>query len=147
MLIDETLVITILDRIPVILLMLMVILMVIPTIIIIEYLLILRTPLKNLSILKRLLILLIEEKLSNVDALTRTVDRLVHQVDMLKIKILPPNKDEMPESLKAIQVSINYNTKMIAMLRARREREEREAELRYLANKDEDIKTIGMSTY
>ena len=83
--------------------------------------------------------------MSNVDAMTRTVDRLVHEVDMLKIKILPPNKDEMPESLKAIQVSIDYNAKMIAMLRARREREEREAELHYLASNDEDVKTIGVS--
>ena len=38
------------------------------------------------------------------------------RVDMLKIKILPPNKDEMPESLKAIQVSINYNAKMIVIV-------------------------------
>ena len=87
---------------------------------------------------------IIEEKLSNVDAMTRTVDSLVHEVDMLKIKMLPHNEDEMPESLKAIQVSSDYNTKIIAMLRARREREEREAELHYLASNDEDIKTIGV---
>ena len=36
--------------------------------------------------------------------MSRNMDRLVHDVDILKIKILPPNKDEMPESLKAIQV-------------------------------------------
>ena len=72
----------------------------------------------------------IEEKLSNVAAMT---------------KILPPNKDEMPKSLKAIQVTIDYNTKIIAMLRARREREERKAELHYLANNDEEVKTIGVS--
>ena len=51
----------------------------------------------------------------------------------------------MPEYFKAIQVSIDYNARMIAMLRARREREEREAELQYLASNDEDVKTIGVS--
>ena len=86
---------------------------------------------------------MVEEKLSKFDDMSRNMDRLVHDVHILRIKILPPNKDEMTESLKAIQVSIVYNRKMIDMLRARRERE---VELRFLANHDEDVKTISVST-
>ena len=39
---------------------------------------------------------MVEEKLSKVEHMSRNMDRLVHDVDILKIKILPPNKDEMP---------------------------------------------------
>lgn len=50
----------------------------------------------------------------------------------------------MHESLKAIQVSIDYNAKMIAMLKARHEREDREAKI-YSTSNDEDLKTLGSS--
>ena len=54
--------------------------------------------------------------------MNRIVDRIVHEVDIFKIKAFLPNKDEMPESSKAIRASINYTAKMIAILRARRKR-------------------------
>ena len=46
----------------------------------------------------------------------------------------------MHEFLKDMQVSIDYNRKLIDMIRARREKEEKEVELHFLGNNDEDIK-------
>jgi hypothetical protein len=49
---------------------------------------------------------MIEEKLNRVDELARNMDRIAHDVENLKTKILPP-KHDINESIKAIYVSIN----------------------------------------
>ena len=47
-----------------------------------------------------------KEKLNRVDELARNMDRIAHDVENLKTKILPP-KHDINESIKAIYVSIN----------------------------------------
>ena len=42
---------------------------------------------------------MVEEKLSKVDDMARNMDRIAHDVDTLKIKILPP-KHDINESIK-----------------------------------------------
>ena len=46
----------------------------------------------------------IEEKLSKIDDLSRSVDRIAHDVENLKMKILVPKVDE---SIKALYVSMD----------------------------------------
>ena len=48
----------------------------------------------------------IEEKLSKLDDISRSINRIIHVVLNLKTKILPPKLD-INESLKSIQISIN----------------------------------------
>ena len=60
----------------------------------------------------------IEEKLNKIDDLSRSVDRISHDVENLKMKIFVPNYEE---SIKAFYVSMGESKKRTAMLRARRE--------------------------
>jgi hypothetical protein len=63
---------------------------------------------------------MVEEKLNKVDDMARNMDRIAHDVDTLKVKILPP-KHDINESIKAIHVSINESKERTARLRARPE--------------------------
>ena len=60
----------------------------------------------------------IEEKLSKIDDLSRSVDRIAHDVENLKMKISVPKVDE---SIKALYVSMDESKKRTAILRAKRE--------------------------
>ena len=56
--------------------------------------------------------------MSKVDDMARNMDRIAHDVDTLKIKIVPPKLD-ISESIKAIHVSINKSKERTVRLRAR----------------------------
>ena len=60
----------------------------------------------------------IEEKLNKIDDLSRSVDRIAHDVENLKMKFFVPKVDE---SIKALYVSMDESKKRTAMLRAKRE--------------------------
>ena len=60
----------------------------------------------------------IEEKLSKIDDLSRSVDRISHEVENLKMKIFVP---KVEESIKALYVSTDESKKRTAMLRTKRE--------------------------
>ena len=59
-----------------------------------------------------------EEKLNKIDDLSRSVDRIAHDVENLKMKFFVPKVDE---SIKALYVSMDESKKRTAMLRAKRE--------------------------
>ena len=71
-------------------LIIMVISLEINLIIIIGTPLILRIILRNLSILKKKINATIEEKLNKVDDMSRSIDRISHDVETLKMKIFVP---------------------------------------------------------
>ena len=60
----------------------------------------------------------IEEKLNKVDDMSRSIDRISHDVETLKMKNFVPKVDE---SIKALYVSMDESKKRTAMLRAKRE--------------------------
>ena len=60
---------------------------------------------------------MIEEKLSKIDV-SRSIDRISHDVENLKLKFFAPKVDE---SIKALYVSMDESKKRTAMLRASRE--------------------------
>ena len=72
------------------------------------------------------------------------MDRIAHDVENLKIKILPP-KHDINESIKAIYVSINESKERTARLRAKREFLEKVIPPGFYRSNDEDIKMIGVS--
>ena len=51
--------------------------------------------------------------------MSRSIDRITHDVENLKIKIFPP-KVNVNESITAFYVSMDENKKRTAMLRAKR---------------------------
>jgi len=87
---------------------------------------------------------MIEEKLNRVDELARNMDRIAHDVENLKIKILPP-KHDINESIKAIYVSINESKEKTARLRAKREFLEKAIPPGFYRSNDEDIQMIGVT--
>ena len=54
---------------------------------------------------------------SKIDDLSRSVDRIAHDVENLKMKIFVPKVDE---SIKALYVSMDESKKRTAMLRTKR---------------------------
>src|SRR6266511_1299778 len=92
MLIEEILILGLFLVIP---LIIMVISMVILLIIIIGTPLVLRIILKNLSILKKYFNATIEEKLNKIDDMSRSIDRISHDVENLKMKIFVPKVEEL----------------------------------------------------
>lgn len=48
----------------------------------------------------------VEEKLSKFDDMSRSIDRIIHDVESLKSKILPP-KIDINESIKSLYVSMD----------------------------------------
>ena len=87
---------------------------------------------------------MIEEKMNRVDELARNMDRIAHDVENLKIKILPP-KNDINESIKAISASMNESKERTARLRAKREFLEKAIPPDFYRNHDEDIKMIGVT--
>ena len=59
-----------------------------------------------------------EEKLNKIDDLSRSVDRISHDVENLKMKISVP---KVEETIKALYVCMDESKQRTAMLRARRE--------------------------
>ena len=49
---------------------------------------------------------MVEEKIYKVDDMARNMDRIAHDVETLKIKIMP-HKMDATETLKSIQVTMN----------------------------------------
>ena len=85
----------------------------------------------------------IEEKLNKIDDLSRSVDRIAHDVENLKMKFFVPKVDE---SIKALYVSMDESKKRTAMLRARREFLEQVFSSDCFHKSDEYFKIIGISS-
>jgi hypothetical protein len=68
----------------------------------------------------------VEEKLGKIDILASKVDGLAHDVELLKLKVLPNNVKEnnIFATANAIQVRIDENVRLLAELHARWERED-----------------------
>jgi hypothetical protein len=88
---------------------------------------------------------MVEENLSKLDDMSRSVDRIVHDVENLKSKVLPPRVD-INESIKALHVSMDESKKITAMLRAKRYFLEKALRPRFYHSNDEDVKMIGVSS-
>ena len=58
-----------------------------------------------------------EEKLNTIDDLSRSVDRITHDVGTPKMKFFVP---KVEESIKALYVSMDESKKRTVMLRAKR---------------------------
>ena len=56
--------------------------------------------------------------MNKVDDLSRSIDKISHDVETLKMKIFVP---KVEESIKALYVSMDESKKRTAMLRAKRE--------------------------
>ena len=84
-----------------------------------------------------------KEKLDKIDDLSRSVDRISHDVEHLKMKIYVP---KVEESIKALYVSMDESKKRTAMLRARREFLEKAFSSDCFHKNDEDLKMIGVSS-
>jgi hypothetical protein len=63
----------------------------------------------------------IEEKLGKIDILASKVDSLAHDVELLKLKVLPNDVKEQNTfaTANAIQVRIDENVRLLAELHAR----------------------------
>ena len=83
----------------------------------------------------------IKEKLNKIDDLSRSVDRIAHDVENLKMKICVPKLDE---SIKDLYVSMDESKKRTAMLRAKREFLEKAFSSDFFRKTDEDLKMIGV---
>ena len=85
----------------------------------------------------------IEEKLNKIDDMSRSIDRISHDVKNLKMKFFVP---KVEESIKALYVSMDESKKRTAMLRAKREFLERAFSSDCFHKNDEDLKVIGGSS-
>ena len=85
----------------------------------------------------------IEEKLNEIDDLSRSVDTISHDVENLKMKFFV---SKVYESIKALYVSMDESKKRTAMLRAKREFLEKAFSSDYFRKSDEDLKMIGVSS-
>jgi len=65
----------------------------------------------------------VEEKFGKIDVLASKVDSLALDVELLKLKVIPPDVKES-KTLNAIQVRIDDNVRMLAELHARWEKED-----------------------
>ena len=86
---------------------------------------------------------MIEEKLSKLDDMSRSIDRIIHDVKNLKTIFHP--RLILMNQLK-IYVSMDESKKRTAMLRAKREFLERAFSTDWFHNNDEDLKMIGVSS-
>ena len=75
--------------------------------------------------------------MNKIDDLSRSVDRIAHDVENLKMKIFVP---KVYESIKAIYVSMDESKKRTAMLRAKRELLEKVFSSDFFPKSDEDLK-------
>src|SRR4051812_48047508 len=67
----------------------------------------------------------VEEKLDTLDSLSLKVDNIAHDVEILKIRT-SPLEERKTTPMNAIQVQINKNTRMLAKLKERWDREKEE---------------------
>ena len=81
--------------------------------------------------------------MNKIDDLSRSVDRIAHDVENLKMNIFVPKVDE---SIKALYVSMDESKKRTAMLRAKREFLEKTFSSDYSCKNGEDLKMIGVSS-
>ena len=81
--------------------------------------------------------------MNKIDDLSRSVDRISHDVENLKLKICVP---KVEESIKALYVSMDESKKRTAMLRARRDFLEKVFSSDCFHKSDEDLKMIGVSS-
>ena len=75
--------------------------------------------------------------------MSRSIDRISHDVENLKMKFFVP---KVEESIKALYVSMDESKKRTAMLRARREFLEKAFSSDCFHKSDEDLKMIGVSS-
>ena len=87
---------------------------------------------------------LLEEKLLKVDDLARNVDRLLLDVDSIKIRSSPP-KHDINESLKAMRVSIDECKERTARLRAKKDCFIKACSSSFHENNVQDLKVIDAS--
>ena len=80
--------------------------------------------------------------MNKIDDLSRSVDRIAHDVENLKMKIFVPKVDE---SIKSLYVSMDESKKRTAMLRAKREFLEKAFSSDYSCKNDEDLKMIDVT--
>ena len=80
--------------------------------------------------------------MSKIDDVSRSIDRISHDVENLKMIFLP----KVEESIKALYVSMDESKKITAMLRARREFLEKAFSSDCFHKSDEDLKMIGVSS-
>ena len=73
--------------------------------------------------------------------MSRSIDRISHDVENIKMKFFMP---EVEESIKALYVSMDESKKITAMLRAKREFLERAFSSDCFHKNDEDLKVIGV---
>ena len=75
--------------------------------------------------------------------MSRSIDRISHEVETLKMKKFVP---KVEESIKPLYVSMDESKKRTAMLRAKREFLERVFSSDYFHKSDEDLKMISVSS-
>ena len=80
--------------------------------------------------------------MNKIDDLSRSVDRIAHDVENFKMKIFVPKVDE---SIKALYVSMDESKKRTAMLGAKREFLEKAFASNFFRKSYEDLKMIGVS--
>ena len=85
----------------------------------------------------------VDERLAKLDNLVVKVDSLAHDVEILKIRTTPLEAKKT-EPINAIQVQINENIRMLAQIRARRERE---AEIAEKTAKSEHVKICTIQPF
>ena len=85
---------------------------------------------------------MIEEKLNKIDDMSRSIDRISHDVENLKIKFFPPKVD-ISESIKSLYVSMVESKERTARSRAKREFLEKVFSPVFCSN-GEDIKLISV---
>jgi hypothetical protein len=83
---------------------------------------------------------MIEEKLNKIDDMSRSIDRLSHDVENLKMKAFVPRVEE---SIKALYVSMDESKERTAMIRSKREMLEKAFSSDCFHKNDEDLKMIG----
>ena len=81
--------------------------------------------------------------MNKIDDMSRSIDRISHDVENLKMKFFVP---KVEESIKALYVSMDESKKRTAMLRAKREFLEKVFSSDYFHKSDEDLKMIGVSS-
>ena len=86
---------------------------------------------------------LIEEKLNKIDDLSKSVDRISHDVETLRMKFSVP---KVEKSIEVVYVSMDKSKKRTSMLRAQREFLEKVFSSDCFHKNDEDIKVIGVSS-
>ena len=81
--------------------------------------------------------------MNKIDDMSRSIDRISHDVENLKMKFFVP---KVEEQIKALYVSMDESKKRTTMLRARREFLENVFSSDCFRKSDEDLKMIDVSS-